>query len=108
MASHRSTPKTVLNAPTRTVTVLSRQSGYNRAERRRGYRGLDAKGKPTILFRSKGTIPRDQQIPNRNRPYVRPAGSVHIVPSGSSVAGRLGSAVGRVRSTVAGARRADA
>lgn len=115
MASHRSTPKTVLNAPTRTVTVLSRQDGYNRATRRRAYRTREVEtkivdgrkvrtlGKVIVALRSKGTIPLDAQFPRTNRPYVKP-----VEGARRSVSARVASVAGRVRSTVASARRADA
>lgn len=102
MASHKSTPAAVRNAPMIRREVVSDQSDLNRAERRRAFRTIEVDpktgkhGKPVIAYRRKGTIPRDAQLPTRNRPYRRPVGS--------TVAGRSGSVVGRVRSMLAGRR----
>ena len=97
MAHHASTPASVLNAPMRRRTVLSRQDDLNRAERRRAFRTLDEKGKPVVAFRRKGTISRDQQLPTKNRPYRKG----DPTSTRRTAVARAASAVGRVRSIAA-------
>lgn len=72
MASHASTPESVLQAPVQSPIVISEQTGPSRAERRRLVQWVDKSGSVDEVRSgfSRSFVPKAAQVPASNVPFT--------------------------------------